>query len=489
MISRQVSVCTFRRSLYELLFSGIIMSARRVDLRLMLLRVVGVAMYIIMLKFPQIKFFQWHEYSSKEGESLWIQLIVAISRFSVIVTTFPFAVLNFAGLISLCFFPTQRAKPKYSPLLAPFICFRVVTRGLFPELVQQNVDKNRETCLKSGLAKFMFEVVTDRPIYLPENRYTLEQIVPPYYQTPNYSLFKARALHYCNEPDINQLGPNDWIVHLDEETVLTEDSVIGILNFVSTGEADFGQGAITYASGQVVNWVTTLIDGFRVGADYCYLRFSLNFLHRPVYNWKGSYMVARAGAEHDVSFDNGVEGSIAEDCFFAAVACSKGYRFGFIEGEMLEESAYTFIDFIRQRRRWDKGVYLTARSSKIHIRHKIGILLITFATLCLPFITLGVVLDMLSNVPKLLVTELLLRFVHVFYTYLFVFGNYNNLNRSRFDSVRRMCISIVSVLVLPACAILECIASLWNSLTLNDIDFYIVQKNPGLCLKDSGSFV
>ncbi|XP_064607930.1 beta-1,4-mannosyltransferase egh-like [Liolophura sinensis] len=465
------------------------MTARRVDLRLLFLRMIGIAMYIIMLKLPQIKFFKWHEYSPKESESLWIQLIVTISRFSIIITTFPFAVLNFAGLVTLCFFPTRHTKPKYSPLLAPFICFRVVTRGLFPELVQQNVEKNRETCLKSGLAKFMFEVVTDRPIYLLENKFTLEQVVPPYYQTPNNSLFKARALHYCNEPEINQLGPNDWIVHLDEETVLTEDSVIGILNFVSSGDADFGQGAITYASGHVVNWVTTLIDGFRVGIDYCYLRFSLKVLQRPIFNWKGSYMVARAGAEHDVSFDNGVEGSIAEDCFFGAVACSKGYRFGFIEGEMLEESVYTFADFIRQRKRWNKGIYLTARSPNIPIRHKIGILLMSFAALFLPFIVFGVVLDTLSNVPSLQITELILRFVRVFYTYLFVFGNYNNLNRSRFHLVHRVCISILSILVQPVCAVLECIASLCNTLTLNDIDFYIVQKSPELCLKDSGAFV
>jgi len=44
------------------------------------------------------------------------------------------------------------------------------------------------------------------------------------------------------------MNGNDWIVHLDEETLLTENSVHGILNFVSNGSRDFGQGLVVYAA-------------------------------------------------------------------------------------------------------------------------------------------------------------------------------------------------------------------------------------------------
>ena len=42
--------------------------------------------------------------------------------------------------------------------------------------------------------------------------------------------------------------------------------------------------------------------------------------HKPIFGFKGSYVVTRLGAERRVSFDNGEEGSIAEDCFFAMLA-------------------------------------------------------------------------------------------------------------------------------------------------------------------------
>ena len=49
----------------------------------------------------------------------------------------------------------------------------------------------------------------------------------------------------------NVLKCNDWIVHLDEETILTHGSVTGIVNFINDGKHQFGQGVITYANLQV----------------------------------------------------------------------------------------------------------------------------------------------------------------------------------------------------------------------------------------------
>ena len=53
-----------------------------------------------------------------------------------------------------------------------------------------------------------------------------------------------------------------------------------------------------------------------------------------------------------MSFDNGLDGSVAEDCFFAMRALKEGYSFDFIEGEMWEKSPFSLWDFIQQRKRW-----------------------------------------------------------------------------------------------------------------------------------------
>ncbi|CAG0912122.1 unnamed protein product, partial [Cyprideis torosa] len=113
---------------------------------------------------------------------------------------------------------------------------------------------------------------------------------------------------------------------MDEETLLTENSVKGILNFVEDGKAEFGQGLITYANENVVNWVTTLSDSFRVADDLGKLRFQFKVFHKPLFGWKGSYVVTSARAERAVSFENGVDGSIAEDCYFGMRAFSQGYK-------------------------------------------------------------------------------------------------------------------------------------------------------------------
>uniref|UniRef100_A0A1I7SGD9 Glyco_trans_2-like domain-containing protein n=1 Tax=Bursaphelenchus xylophilus TaxID=6326 RepID=A0A1I7SGD9_BURXY len=169
------------------------------------------------------------------------------------------------NMLGLLFFNGFRDKVvlKASPLLAPFVCFRVVTKGDYPELVRDNVRKNLETCYEAGIENFIFEVVSDKPIHLVQGSRVREVNVPPNYSTKTGARYKARALQYCLENEVSILHDDDWVVHLDEETLLSENVVCGILNFVTEGKHPFGQGVITYANHEVVNWLTTLSDSFR----------------------------------------------------------------------------------------------------------------------------------------------------------------------------------------------------------------------------------
>ncbi|KAJ2950601.1 hypothetical protein O0L34_g8853 [Tuta absoluta] len=269
----------------------------------------------------------------------------------LVLLTIPQILCNFAGLLLFNTFP-GKVKLKGSPLLAPFICIRVVTRGDFPELVRDNVTRNMNLCTDVGMENFMIEVVTDKAISLPKHRRVREVVVPSEYKTKTGALFKSRALQYCLEDNVNILADTDWVVHLDEETLLTENSIRGILNFVLDGQHQFGQGLITYANENIVNWMTTLADSFRVADDMGKLRFQFYTFHKPLFSWKGSYVVTQVGAEKKVSFDNGLDGSVAEDCYFAMKAYRDGYTFNFIEGEMWEKSPFSIWDFIQQRKRW-----------------------------------------------------------------------------------------------------------------------------------------
>lgn len=204
----------------------------------------------------------------------------------------PQVLFNFFGLVLFNAFP-DKVSLKGSPLLAPFICIRVVTRGDYPELVKDNVLRNMNKCLEAGLENFQIEVVSDKPIGLTSQRRLREVVVPTSYKTSTGALFKARALQYCLENNVNELADNDWIVHLDEETLLTENSIRGILNFTLDGKHQFGQGVITYANEGVVNWITTLADSFRVADDMGKLRLQFTMFHKPLFSWKGSFVVTQ----------------------------------------------------------------------------------------------------------------------------------------------------------------------------------------------------
>lgn len=126
----------------------------------------------------------------------WIQYGVfgAFTLYALRFVTFlslPQVIFNVVGLTLYNCFP-EKVTLKGSPLLAPFICIRVVTRGDYPDLVKNNVNRNMNKCLDAGLENFLIEVVSDKPIGLEPHRRIRELVVPTDYQTSTGALFKAR---------------------------------------------------------------------------------------------------------------------------------------------------------------------------------------------------------------------------------------------------------------------------------------------------------
>ncbi|CAG5136461.1 unnamed protein product [Candidula unifasciata] len=416
------------------------------------------------------------DFSPSERYGMFLSIILYLMQLTVLFPL-PFFIFNFLGVVLLNVF-LQRPKLQRSPLLGPFISFRVVTRGLFPELVNENVRQNLQICEQIGLHSYIFEVVTDIPLNLQAGNRCREIVVPPFYQTPSGSLFKARALQYALEPEVNILGPGDWIVHLDEETVLTEEAVIGIVNFTGSGEYSFGQGVITYGKGKVVNWITTLADSIRVGIDYGCLRFSLGVLHKPVFSWKGSFIVADAEAEMNTSFDHGPDASYAEDCYFACIAFSKGYKFGFIEGDMLEKSTFTVKDFIQQRRRWMHGILLTALSKKIPLRYKVGPILMSFSGCAMPLNMLLFPLGMIWPMPMSPFIAAVYSFIIGTIIYLFILGTLQTFCVQQHGVVKCCLLTVATILCGLIACVLENIASIlvfWTP-RVSIKTFYVVNK-------------
>lgn len=387
----------------------------------------------------------------------------------------PLSCFNFLGLFLYDAFP-ERPKLKSSPILGPFLCFRVVTRGNYPDMVKNNVKRNYNTCVECGLDNFVFEVVTDRELHLPKQNRVRELVVPPNYKTKNGTLYKARALQYCLEDGVNILNEEDWIVHLDEETLLTKDSVIGILNFIADGEHTFGQGVITYANEEIVNWLITLGDLVRVGVDYGQFRWSFNYFHKPYFSWKGSYVVANAGVERKIGFDFGMEGSIAEDCFFAMKAIHEGYTFGFIHGDMWEKSPFTIYDWIKQRSRWMQGIWRVYRSQQIPRSYKWGLRFIVAGWLTMPFTTLNGLLAGVLPIPTYRLFDAVCVFTFTVYLFLYMFGSLKSFSRARLGLFRYICVILLPLLISPVIVVVENI-SVCMCMFTDQGKFHIVDKD------------
>lgn len=416
---------------------------------------------------PQTFSSSWEKYG-------WFTLVLYLCQYLALLAL-PQAVFNFLGFLLFNPFPgdPQIEKPIS---LVPFICFRVVTKGDYPELVQNNVQRNINTCLDAGLKNFIIEVVADKSTSLVSSLHVREVIVPADYQTSSGAMFKARALQYCLEDRVNQLDDEDWVVHLDEETLLTVNSVRGIINFVCKGKHQFGQGMITYANEQIINYFLTLCDTFRVAEDMGKIQFQLRVLRMPILGWKGSYIVSQLGAERKVSYDNGPDSSVAEDTYFGILAASQGYSFDFIHGNMCEKSPFSLMDFLQQRKRWLQGLLLVAHSSRLPFRYRFLLGTSVYAWITMPLTTANLFLKPIFPIPVPQVVDISVSFIGGIWMFLYIYGTCRSFSIARVGVFKFLLLLMTGVIVTPFKVVVENIAVVWGLFTPKH-KFFVVKKD------------
>ncbi|XP_060567412.1 beta-1,4-mannosyltransferase egh-like [Ruditapes philippinarum] len=396
----------------------------------------------------------------------------------------PALACNLIGLILYNPFKTVKRNVQINTD-TPFICFRVVTRGLFPKLVAEVTEKNLATCRNVGITNFKFEIVTDTTLGIQQSHNVRELVVPQDYHTPNGTLFKARALHYSLDRNVNILSPDDWIVHLDEETLLSESVLYGIINFVSEQKSDIGQGVITYGESGIENWLTTLLDGMRVAIDYGLFRLGLQFFHRPLFGFKGSFIVVKMKIEDGIGFDFGPKESIAEDLRFALAAWDSGYKFDFVEGAMKEKSTFSLSDYVKQRKRWFIGHFQIVWGNTLPLYCKSFVMLMNISNMVLWTSVLNSILSFLCPVPlkKWQLFLFLLLTFHLFL--LLLFGNFKSLCARKYSLLTRILVSFLSQGLVPVLGVAEAYSTMKGFLHRNKLTFDIVQKETSHQLKTS----
>jgi hypothetical protein len=260
------------------------------------------------------------------------------------------------------------------------VCIRFVTRGDNPRALahavrrcQIAIDGRKHTCVDVDI-----EVVTDTLV--PDLQ--VSQIVVPSkkdYQTAKGTLYKARALLYANEA--SNLGDNDWILHMDEESTIDEcslDVVLGWLLAPDRKTTDIAQGLISYnnvaAFEGFQHYICTVADSVRVADDLFRFQLQYDLFGSAPFGVHGSFLFLNNGFERKVGLDLGPELSVTEDSAFAFKTLAQGSTFHYLQAEVYEQSPTTFADLCHQRARWMRGLWfivLFERDNCIRSRNRI----------------------------------------------------------------------------------------------------------------------
>lgn len=177
-------------------------------------------------------------------------------------------------------------------------------------------------------------------------------------------------------------------------------------------------------------------------------------------------------AEKKVSFENGADGSIAEDFYFGLRAFHMGFTFDWVEGAVHETSPFTVMDFLRQRKRWFQGTLSVVHSPEIPFKYRLFI-----ATNVYRFLTtLLVTLTKWNILPGLGERfDVFTGAIDGVVAYLFMFGVIKSFNMRRLGVLKFALSLIGSIVIIRVYLLFEVIVSIWGLISKKR-EFFVVQK-------------
>ncbi len=244
-------------------------------------------------------------------------------------------------------------KKTFVPINPKRMIFQITTIGNM-EIVQESIDNINRNCKEVGYNNYRIDVVSE----VNESFHgAVTLTVPKNYSTKNHAKYKTRALQYAVE-EREKKGENTsdvWIYHLDDESMLTKQGLLSILDHADNNREPIAEGLITYPNKiNVGSRLVKYLDAVR--PTFCYSCCAmLKSQKKP--DWlHGSNLLLRADVENNIGWD--FANTCAEDSLFGYVAYKKyGGIFGWHGGVLEEQSPFTFSDFIKQRQRWIKGTF------------------------------------------------------------------------------------------------------------------------------------
>ncbi len=380
--------------------------------------------------------------------------------------------------------PRGRRREDSGGPIEQIVSFRIVSRGTNATALADTVAAIRAAMAQRPLFDHRIEVVTDQAVELPEGPDLFAHVVPPTYETPNGSKYKARALHYLSET--SDLPLDAWVFHCDEESHVTAGLVGGIRDAIAEEEERaaegltprIGQGCILYWRNLRAHPLLTLADSLRTGDDVT--RFLAQFRSGALMcGMHGSFILVRADIERTVTFDVGPEGSVTEDAWWAYSQAQQGREFRWVDGYLIEQSPEHWVDFVKQRRRWFSGLWKVCLYAPAPFLARA--VLMGFLTGWLLSALGGVytVVNLFTGYYTPLIPRVLGAVVMAWYVNCYLTGLWLNLRGMPADvqpgRPMRLLLTVAQVILLPVFGVLEGLGVLY-ALVKPERGFHVVKK-------------
>src|SRR5437660_3864975 len=241
-------------------------------------------------------------------------------------------------------------------------------------------------------------------------------------QFSTHAVKKGRALQYAVEYR-RRLARNTseyWIFHMDEESYVTNQTILSLLKFIRESNAIASEGPIFYPlKFESANFLTAIAESVRPFTCYDCVSQMTN---PPPLHMHGSNLLVRSDIEDSIGWNFGP--TLAEDQFFGYKVYEKygPKSLGWHGGILLEQPPLNIKDHFMQRRRWVVGsLQNISQFPPIH-RLKLSYKLITyFMGFASGFVSL--ILSFHVNLPLLLITSNTLINYRVGADGIAVFGN------------------------------------------------------------------
>jgi hypothetical protein len=336
-----------------------------------------------------------------------------------------------------------------------------VTKGANKEAVYRawNAHKHLEGLHPS----IRVHVLTDEPYFFENiNCYTC----PKSFHSGR-AKYKARALEWYRQT--MRFTEHDWILHLDEESVIDDASVKACLEFIwYETDCHWGQGIILYNQYRYwTNWFFTVADALRVGDDLSRFAMQYSYFRRPIFGAHGSFLLTNGLVENAVTWNLG---SLTEDYQFAVHAWNKGFKCGKVPGIIREQSPQTILDFMKQRRRWYVGI-----SRLPSVLPKVWAFFWTIGSLALYGTVISVITSIYFKTPTPRWFGLVKDFTFVVFVYLYILGIFiQDIDKGVFPLLVIIRIPLTFILQFFA-SILECVSVMY-AIIFPPADFDVIKK-------------